>query len=254
MRRPGFRGYRRPIDAPRGTSAPPFSPLDIAGCFLWLVSTAGVVLGTGADVDDWQDQSPAGNDFAAVVGAEPQFVAAGFGSLPTVRFVATSFHRMTNATLQNTLSGNGTPHTVLCAVQLNSTGTFQTLFSAEGASAQIEYRPDASGVHGMRRRNDFFVTTTVNTVEASDTSPHAHTSLYTGAAATIRIDGAATSVTGTPMVTGATTTNTLTTLGARNGPANFLNADLSEVIMYDSALGTTDRDAVENYLIGKYGL
>lgn len=42
-------------------------------------------------------------------------------------------------------------------------------------------------------------------------------------------------------------------IGARDG-AEYFNGDIGEIIIYDSALGTTDREAVESYLATKWGL
>ena len=36
--------------------------------------------------------------------------------------------------------------------------------------------------------------------------------------------------------------------------ANFLNGDICEIIIYDSALSDTNREAVENYLLAKWGI
>jgi hypothetical protein len=44
------------------------------------------------------------------------------------------------------------------------------------------------------------------------------------------------------------------TIGNAPGQSVFLNGDIAEIIIYDSALSNTDRAAVENYLIAKWAI
>jgi hypothetical protein len=44
------------------------------------------------------------------------------------------------------------------------------------------------------------------------------------------------------------------TLGSSSGATFFLNGDIAEIIIYNSALSDTDRAAVESYLISKWGI
>jgi len=44
------------------------------------------------------------------------------------------------------------------------------------------------------------------------------------------------------------------TLGRTPGGSDYLNGDICEIIIYDSALSDTDREAVEDYLMTKWGI
>jgi hypothetical protein len=52
----------------------------------------------------------------------------------------------------------------------------------------------------------------------------------------------------------ANSTNDLTIGRLPSGESDFLNGDIAEIIIYDTALGDTDRAAVESYLLAKWGI
>jgi hypothetical protein len=55
-------------------------------------------------------------------------------------------------------------------------------------------------------------------------------------------------------VSTASSTDDLTVGRAPSGESDFLNGDIAEIIIYDSALSDTDREAVENYLLAKWAI
>lgn len=43
-------------------------------------------------------------------------------------------------------------------------------------------------------------------------------------------------------------------IASRNGSSLFLNGDIGEIVIYNSALSSVNREAVENYLLAKWGI
>lgn len=75
----------------------------------------------------------------------------------------------------------------------------------------------------------------------------------------IRLNGGSLNSTNSPggspqTVSTANSTNDLTIGRVPSGESNFLNGDIAEMMIYDSALSDTDREAVENYLLAKWGI
>lgn len=68
---------------------------------------------------------------------------------------------------------------------------------------------------------------------------------------TLRVNGAGVAITNSGSAMNAP--DNLITLGSFVGAGLFLQGDIMEVLLYDTALSDADRDTVENYLIRKYG-
>jgi hypothetical protein len=79
--------------------------------------------------------------------------------------------------------------------------------------------------------------------------------IHTGTSATILTNGA-NPVTNASMnsIPEPTAGRTNSYLGQASGGGNYFNGEISEVIIYQTALSTAQRQSVENYLINKFSL
>jgi len=86
--------------------------------------------------------------------------------------------------------------------------------------------------------------------------------VYSGgypASSTILVDGTYTPSTFSPFVNGSSVTALTGTVAAATGiyvggPSNYFNGSVSEILVFNSVLSTTQRQSVENYLMGKWGI
>ncbi len=208
-----------------------FSPIDIAGLKLWLKADL-LALVDGDPVGTWPDSSGnANNATQATSGFRPVYKTGIVNGLPAVKFDGVDdFMGFTPLTtiqsaffvVKNLASGGNQPFAPI----LGGTSTFDwigggatTLLDSSFASANL--------ISGSGYVNG------VSTVVASIVRPLVFALLEV-------------------IAIGPTAANYLTqdrTNFNRNWDGYY-----AEVILYDSALGSTDRVKVENYLLAKYGL
>lgn len=214
-------------------------PTDIAGCIDWLDASQIVGLSNGDPVPTWTDESGNGNDAVQATGAkQPSYQTNQLNGHPIVRFDSARCMGIT------TLSVNQ-PYTifiVLKDVMDGSTPSENEIFSGTSNGFFVIYY------------NATQIPAVFPWTGASSSVPMTTDVLciiMNGASSAIFQDGVSTS-TGNSGTTG---------LGADfvigaffNQTQNFMNADVAEIIIYDSALGTTDRQTVETYLATKYAL
>lgn len=222
------------LDATAGGGA--FSPSDIAGLKLWCKADALTGLSDGNAVSSFTDQSGNGNHLVqATGGSQPIYKTGIINSLPVLRMdgskhMAVSFTLAQPATIfvvtdNATVSSNS--GVILDGINSFSAGFYiDTIFS---------FRPFA-GSFGSNQTCDF--TAPQVTTLKLDTS--------TGFSA----------VNGTQMSQGfSNSTLGGITMGRHGGGSfPFNTGDIAEIIVYDSALSTANREAVEDYLGTKYGI
>lgn len=214
-----------------------FSPSDIAGLVAWYAADQ-LALADDAAVASWTDLS--GNDTHAVqaTGAsQPTYKTAILNSLPVVRFDGTDDLLRTAA-----ITLIPQPTTWFCvgkrdAVDGNNRYFFDTrAVNGQLLGGQFFYRIYAGGAGYV-------------TGQVIDTSFHIYQATFNGASSDIRVEGGV-ATTGDP---GSTGVNGIT-IGASGGDTELLDGDLAEIILYDSALSTSDLNSVGEYLADKYAL
>ncbi len=225
-------------------SSASWSPIDIAGCKLWMNGDS-VSKDVSNYVDTLFDMSGNNNDAIQNTGAnQPLWIAdggAGVNNKPVVRFDGsddflsnTSILTMFpdgDATLFVVYSINGTVAMYGVISTMTSGGGYWS-FGGVGYFRTFSYvRLDGypatmptSGVHNFNLR------------------------IEGGVSYEIRLDGVSKGNGGSP----AFFINEFAV--GRGESAIPYNGDIAEVIIYDSALGTTDIQTVENYLMTKYNL
>ena len=240
------------------TNVPYFKPTSIGGCSLWLDGADPAGTGTapsaGATVSTWIDKSGNGYNFSNGSRAAPTFA--------------------TNA-LSFTGSGtNGADTQVLS----NSSIPLTTTYSIFAVAAQNASHPSYTGYNYILTANttvnqylnfgttsEYFATFTGYTSPSTafnDTSANSpNTKVLTQTLLNVTNDNTTLRpyLNGTAMTTKTGTTNSVT--GVVVGDAATLtysgqnwNGKISEIIIYNSVLGITQRQTVEAYLAQKWGL
>jgi hypothetical protein len=210
-----------------------FSPTDITGLKLWLKADS-LVLSDGDPVGTWADSSGNGNDATASGGDKPTYKTAIVNGLPIVRFDAAFPNRMFFPTV--TVS----QFTIFVVY---SVATFNTANYLVGGSGVGVFAGGGGGL-GYGEYDGTFLryATTQPTAIGLGTFSNQH----------IYHDSIEATYASAQDLTGFA----LTSVGIRadlTGAAAH-TGDIAEILVYDSALGSTDRGNVEAYLAAKYGL
>lgn len=215
-----------------------FSPDDIAGLQLWLAASS-IAGADGDPVGTWADQSGNGNDATSTLDQRPLLKkgANGIGN-------------------ENVLLFDGTDDIMTIPFDADVQGPSFTQF--------IVFEPDAAGVRGIFDNNRGVSWTwytlggnlnadglggNVIVGAVSSATPYVASRTNGGGAQATWLDGAA----------GGTNSGAVP-----GGSADFLIGQLSdgfpftgkiaEILVYNTVLSTSDREAVEDYLGEKYGI
>jgi endo-1,4-beta-xylanase len=198
---------------------PPFNPLQISGCRLWLdgQDAATLTLNSGA-VSRWQNKAAIGNDAVqATTARQPLYETTGAdGTRPAVFFDGTDDWV---ALEQNIRTSNGSYQAFVVASSVGSGGSFQKLLGSYNGTGSNFTAPnwDMNAPHS----NGTPVASPLD-VFYSNGGGHVLQGMTVGRAA--------------------------------NAIANLLRGRIAEVIVYDRQLTTFEVDSVVNYLTKRWGL
>ena len=221
-----------------------FSPTSISGLQLWLdADDSSTITLNGSTVSQWNDKS--GNDYhvsQATASSQPTYTASALNSKSVVRFDGND-----ELTSLDTVVGGSTNRTVF--VVFNSTGGSIQYGVTLGDSTSIGQSFSVSREIGVRVNSGYRTWTT-----AVDS---------THAIVTIVLDGTSTTdllawKNGSSLTVDLTSSRTINTaagfiIGNGSSGGN-LTGDVAEIIVYNSALSTSDRQSVESYLSTKWGI
>jgi hypothetical protein len=225
-----------------GASAP-FDPSSIAGLRLWLKADSESY-SDNASVTTWHDRSGNGND--ATPGHAPVFKTGILNGKPVVRFDGVITLLQTAGLVVST-SQPSTVYAVVIprarpasyapvyidGVASNSTG-FRMVLATSGSTWGTYNGSDVNAGTGL-------VTN----------SPYLLGMLLDGSGnGAFRTNGA---TDGTWAGGSSGSGLGVDRIGA-DGSGRFAQVDIAEILLYDSALGSTDRDNVESYLNSKYAV
>lgn len=233
-----------------------WNPTDIAGCKLWLDAGQGITKDGGNYVSNWVDESLTGNDMSQATEAnQPLWVDAQINGLPILRFDGATEYLLKSSPVNIDLYSGGSVFVVFkssdyigniinngvdygtyygwcCSID-QWDAAFNGCFFVYGSSG---YEQNATGTS---LADGYF-----NLFEITHSSVDG-TTLYKNAA---YLDNNAYKPIGT------NTGECFIAKGIGENNYNYLACDIAEIIIYDTALGTTDRQTCENYLMTKYGL
>lgn len=231
---------RRRIAA--GNVAPPFS---VVGLRLWLKANS-LALADDSPVDAWADSSGSGNDVTQGTGMKrPTFKTNQLNGLPVVRFdgiddtlfklAATGFSCTEGHTVIAVLNpttavgfGMGVVTNPIYNEMRQTGGGGTAEWMIPSGSFQVNSAGSLEGLWKVwsgtftvaSQLIELFINGVSQGTQLDDTGPLAVSDIY---------------------------------LGSRTDMYHWLG-DIAEVLVYDAALGATDRENVENYLIAKYAL
>jgi hypothetical protein len=220
-----------------GSSA--FTPSSITGLRTWLKAD-GLSLSDNDNVTSWADASGNSNNYSGS-SVFPVFKTNIINGKPVVRFNGTQAQFTGPG---NFLSAN--PYTLLAVFSCASFSSYRALFSvytSDTDGMELFTFPSGNVYGGNWDGQTSFGGLSANTFYAvSLTSNGSATQLYN-----------ANSAVGTPGITRFSTFSAVPRLGSRNG--NFIfSGDIAELLIYNSALGSTDRASLQSYFTSKYGI
>lgn len=228
-----------------------FDPTVYGTLVLWLdatdVSGTGTNPSNGTAITSWKDKSGLGKH-ATNVGS-PVLASTGVNSKPGILLNGTSMG------FRGALANTGTVSTTFVVATLNtSTGTNGRLISLAGTTGDdynntsfvIPFiRPNSQSVAGFRNNN--YLSTKAITYD----TPFYASSIFDGTNNTVRVNGTA--------ATSASSTGSFAitkyAIGTQpNNDGDWWKGYVSEVLIYNSALSTANRQAVESYLATKWSI
>ena len=226
-----------------------FDPRSIGGCQLWLDATDTSSLTGSSPVTAWRDKSVSLNSTTSVAGTNVLTQSAINGS-PAISLSGSS-------SLTGSITGSGTTLTVcIVGTQSNGCATNGGLVCL-GRSGQLDYA-DAGSV-AITQISSGNMVSTRNSVNSQTTNtglatPFIYIVIYDGTYVNTYYNGrlqttANISISGTFAYTNYV-------IGNRAGSTTnvFWTGFIGEVLVYQSSLTTSQRQAVEGYLAYKWGL
>lgn len=244
-----------------------FSPTDISGIKLW-VKADQLSLSDGDPVSTWADQSGLGNDITSSGSNRPTFKTGILNSLPVVRFDGSDdFMEKSSFSGVDGVAGM----TIFLVVKMASFSNDQTFVSKWDYNTQGSFAwQSAYDNANPNEQSGIFIADAVNDAGNNKAETTDNTSLSSFGILTMVYDGSLTNAnrvkmyyngTARTMSTSGTIPTALTTatsslkIGKFGGAlTRYFNGDFAEIIIYNSALNSTDRASVRTYLQTKYGL
>lgn len=251
--------------------APPFNPTSVAGCRLWLdaADTTSIAV-SGTAVTQWSDKSGLGNDFTQVSSsARPLSGTTTQNGKNVVVFDGTNDCLNTNQAASYWKFLQNSPSTLFFAV--NKTGTAATssiIFNNNGSSGNIGY--------GVTLRyngvNDIFHWITIGSsgnynVFQYTSAVYTTNSFFYASVTSDPANGTAANRSEIRYLNGAAVKNNVATnaasssnptfalqVGADGDNGQFMQGNIGEILIYDTALNATDRGNIESYLATKWGV
>lgn len=222
------------------SGAAAFTPASIAGLQLWVEADSGTGTTTdGTAVGTWTDQSGQGHHLTqATAGSQPVYKTNILNGKPVVRFDGVDDFLTVTFTQSQPIHAF-----VVTQFRTARTGNNTIMDGGGDGWARIYWFSSTQvGLYATANQQPNLTVAMLNTF-------HVLSALFNGASSELRADGG-TAVVGDP---GTTAPGGLT-LGGRGGLGLEPGAvDIAACIAYSGILSTTNRQAVESYLKGKYG-
>jgi hypothetical protein len=224
----------------------PFSPTDLSSLSLWLKADAGISA-SGSDVTAWADQSGNGNN--ATMYNNPQLIASALNTKPVISFDGSTNYGSFPISLTF-----DTPRTIFIVGKYNDINRGQEGFIAllENVNFDLGY---VFRDNGSQQTNYY-----VNYDEAVQASAPLTTSVANYHIVTINHSSSSNSNMGINGTFGSGVTLDVApvsdgVIAVRNtNPDEYASINIAEIIIYNRALTTPERQQVEAYLNTKYAI
>lgn len=250
-----------------------FQPIDFNSCQLWLdaADSSSITL-SGTKVTQWNDKSGNAYIFTQTTsGFQPTYSTASLNGLNTITFTSANTTYLVGTASTNFMRTNSL--SVYGVFRTNDQNSGASVFAkslAGGAAGRILYGVRDSGTPGLINSgigtsgSNAYANNVSDTYTADAWRVHGFVSDRSGWTTTLFQNG---SLIATTTITADTTTNLTNAfpmlVGAYNnssGGANppqagyYLNGGIAEILVFNSALTTSQREEVESYLARKWGL
>lgn len=253
------------------SSGSAFTPASLTGLVAWYDASTGVYSDAGVTpatntqtVQQWNDQS--GNGYhlkQATGGNRPQFLSAGFNSLPSVTFTVAGLTSM-QTTADSVIMGTGLVGSVFGVARITTSGGATSRLVGFIGNGQAD---DTTSNHSAAW---VFVTQATGTMASFRGGFFASDASFFSASTNYRFGNIydntnntnyVNNVAGTPVAaTGLTWTSpgaiivSSSTLGSITCGGACWDGPISELVMTNTALSNTDRTNLDNYFKTKWGL
>jgi hypothetical protein len=245
------------INPKKTVNLEPFDPRSISGCQLWLdAADSSTLTFSGSKISSWRDKTQNTNVVQATSSFQPTYLASSFNNLPTLQFVGVQgssyqYLQSSSTSIYNSVSAMR----VFAVMRVISTPpNFPSLFSIQNkVSFYLRGLNNSSGFTGNNIwtfQGSTFVAS-ADTVFPYDTNTLSCLSL--GATQQFFLNGSDTIASPSFSFGSGTNGNIIIGWSGYNANDGF-NGYISEILVYTSALTTTQRQQVEGYLAWKWGL
>lgn len=245
------------FEGPSVIAVPPFSPLDVAGCVAWF------------DMQDAASYSESGglissitNKVSSVAWTEatnrPAYAATGLNGFPCLDFDGTNDRIMSTEAAVIAAFTNTPAYTVFYVAHHDATAANHAIFGFGNSGGTT-----SSGWFGQRSTtkwtsglaNSAGTSINVDSAGASNTNVNVFEFFHSGTAVSLQVNGGAADPNATSQ-DAATVSPNRVALGCRpNSTIDlFMNGQIGEVLIYTSALNSTDRSTIRQYLGTKWGV
>ncbi len=225
------------------------TPTDIAGLKLWLRADLGLytdaakttpATADGDAVYTWADQSGNGNDAVqATLANRPLLKLAIQNGRAVVRFDGT------NDSLATAAITIAQPLTIFVVGAAPVHTAINQLFIYREGSNPVIYRRTSDDCYACYAGNEC-------SDGVADTLFHSLNCVFSGASSVFRNNGSPATLTPTNPGTGGYTTGVC--IGGDSLSGQCLNGDIAEILVYDSALSTANRQSVETWLNERWNI
>jgi hypothetical protein len=221
-------------------------PTSIPGCVLWLDAADSSTLTGTTTVSEWRDKSGNGNTLSQTTSSQqPTIVANVVGALPVVRFTGTS--TSSTSLRRSTFTSLGTQGITFILVERNMTDPGQA------GAAPFSFAQSGSPNGGIVYQNNGGLQPFAG-IAFNSSTPRIHIYYRPNTSGS----GPATGYeNGTSVVIEDTTTGTYSTtfaVGLRLAASLPMSGDICEIIFFNTALTTSQRQQIEGYLSQKWNI
>ena len=230
-----------------------FKPTSIPGCQLWLDGAdpagTGIAPGNNSIISTWMDKSGTGNN--GISYGSPTFVTSAVNGNPSISFDGSTQR------FSGPITNTGTTVSAFAVASMNSGGSYGRIVSLgsttnyDGGITPLYFIAIMRAGTTQNLQSYRYTTTTTNTTTLTYNAPFQAGTVVDGTNDILYVNG-----------TGGTSASSTGAFGyTRYGigrepytQAEFFQGYISEVIVYNAALTTAQRQQIEGYLGWKWGL